>query len=217
MNWLKKGPELKLSELKVPGFLYDLCYDLKERHLLPLVALLIVAIIARADLLRELDRVRIRNRGDADHRDRILGGRGWRKPRRRTLDPGPARLPPSAEGRPRPRPVHGPGRRSKPKPKPEVERRRSGNDAGRRRNEATVIGGESDRRAETGDAVDRQRWIVFRQRIGSPSGSDSVQTQTRYANDSIDVRIVTVPPSSSRTEDEEGEAEGAKSAATCPN
>jgi hypothetical protein len=45
MNWLKKGPELKLSELKVPDFLYDLFYDLKERHLLPLVAVLIVAII----------------------------------------------------------------------------------------------------------------------------------------------------------------------------
>jgi hypothetical protein len=45
MNWLKKGPELKLSELKVPDFLYDLFYDLKDRHLLPLVALLIVAIV----------------------------------------------------------------------------------------------------------------------------------------------------------------------------
>ncbi|HKZ12369.1 MAG TPA: hypothetical protein VJL81_00845 [Solirubrobacterales bacterium] len=45
MNWMKKGPELKLSELKVPDFLYDLFYDLKERHLLPLVALLIVAMI----------------------------------------------------------------------------------------------------------------------------------------------------------------------------
>lgn len=46
MNWLKKGPELKLSELKVPDFLYDLFYDLKERHLLPLVALLLVAMVA---------------------------------------------------------------------------------------------------------------------------------------------------------------------------
>lgn len=45
MNWLKKGPDLKLSELKVPDVLYDLFYDLKERHLLPLVAVLIVAII----------------------------------------------------------------------------------------------------------------------------------------------------------------------------
>jgi hypothetical protein len=46
MNFLKKGPELKLSELKVPDFLYDLFYDLKERHLLPLVALLLVAMVA---------------------------------------------------------------------------------------------------------------------------------------------------------------------------
>src|SRR6202007_2472550 len=45
MNWMKKGPELKFSEVKVPGFLYDLFYDLKERHLLPLVALLIVAMV----------------------------------------------------------------------------------------------------------------------------------------------------------------------------
>jgi hypothetical protein len=43
---LKKGPEIKLSELKVPDFLRDLYYDLKDRHLLPLVALLIVAIVA---------------------------------------------------------------------------------------------------------------------------------------------------------------------------
>jgi hypothetical protein len=41
MNFLKKGPELK-----VPDFLYDLFYDLKERHLLPLVALLLVAMVA---------------------------------------------------------------------------------------------------------------------------------------------------------------------------
>jgi hypothetical protein len=46
MNFLKKGPELKLSEVKVPGFLGDIYYDLKERHLLPIVALLIVAIVA---------------------------------------------------------------------------------------------------------------------------------------------------------------------------
>jgi hypothetical protein len=46
MNWMKKGPELKLSGLKIPDFAYDLYYDLKERHLLPLVALLLVAIVA---------------------------------------------------------------------------------------------------------------------------------------------------------------------------
>lgn len=46
MNFLKKGPELKLSELKVPDFLADLYYDLRDRRLLPLVGLLVVAIVA---------------------------------------------------------------------------------------------------------------------------------------------------------------------------
>jgi len=45
MNWLKKGPELKLPEAKIPDFLYDLYYDLKERHLLPLVAVLAISIV----------------------------------------------------------------------------------------------------------------------------------------------------------------------------
>lgn len=46
MNFLKKGPELKLPEIKIPTFLLDLYYDLRERHLLPLVAVLAVAIVA---------------------------------------------------------------------------------------------------------------------------------------------------------------------------
>jgi len=46
MNFLKKGPELKLSELKVPDFLADLYYDLRDRRLLPLVGLLAIAIVA---------------------------------------------------------------------------------------------------------------------------------------------------------------------------
>jgi hypothetical protein len=46
MNMFKKGPELKLPEIKVPGFLLDIYYDLRERHLLPLVGILIVAIVA---------------------------------------------------------------------------------------------------------------------------------------------------------------------------
>jgi hypothetical protein len=46
MNFLKKGPELKLSEIKVPTFVQDVYYDLKERHLLPLAIVLIVAIVA---------------------------------------------------------------------------------------------------------------------------------------------------------------------------
>lgn len=46
MNFLKKGPELKLSEIRVPGFLQDIYFDLKDRHLLPVAAILIAAIVA---------------------------------------------------------------------------------------------------------------------------------------------------------------------------
>ena len=45
MNRLK-GPELKLSELKVPQVFKDLYWDLRDRRLLPLVALILVAIVA---------------------------------------------------------------------------------------------------------------------------------------------------------------------------
>jgi hypothetical protein len=45
MNFLKKGPELKHSEIKVPNFLLDLYYDVKERHLLPVAAVLLLAIV----------------------------------------------------------------------------------------------------------------------------------------------------------------------------
>lgn len=45
MNFLKKGPELKLSGIKVPDFLLDIYYDLKERHLLPVAAVLLIAIV----------------------------------------------------------------------------------------------------------------------------------------------------------------------------
>lgn len=48
-----KGPELKLSELKVPQVLQDLYWDLRDRRLLPLVALVIVAIVAVPFLLGE--------------------------------------------------------------------------------------------------------------------------------------------------------------------
>jgi hypothetical protein len=51
VNWLKSGPELKKPDLKVPDFLVDLYWDLRDRHLLPLVGLVIVAIIAVPFLL----------------------------------------------------------------------------------------------------------------------------------------------------------------------
>lgn len=49
MNFLKRGPEVNLSTLKnvkVPGFLQDIYYDLKDRHLLPVALILVAAIIA---------------------------------------------------------------------------------------------------------------------------------------------------------------------------
>jgi hypothetical protein len=48
---LKAGPELKMPNLKVPPFLVDLYWDLRDRRLLPLVGLAIVAIIAVPFLL----------------------------------------------------------------------------------------------------------------------------------------------------------------------
>jgi hypothetical protein len=46
MNPLKKGPDIKLSELRMPQFLVDLYHDLHDRHLLPVVGLLVVGIVA---------------------------------------------------------------------------------------------------------------------------------------------------------------------------
>jgi hypothetical protein len=51
MNLLKKGPELKRPDLKVPPLVVDLYWDLRERRLLPLVALILVAIVAAPFLL----------------------------------------------------------------------------------------------------------------------------------------------------------------------
>lgn len=45
MNKLK-GPDLKMPDIKVPGFVNDLYYDLRDRRLLPLVAFVLVAIVA---------------------------------------------------------------------------------------------------------------------------------------------------------------------------
>jgi hypothetical protein len=41
-----KGPELRMPELKVPPFLADLWWDLWDRRLLPLIALIVAAIVA---------------------------------------------------------------------------------------------------------------------------------------------------------------------------
>lgn len=46
-----KGPELKMPDLKAPAVLADLYYDLRDRRLLPLIALVLVAIVATPFLL----------------------------------------------------------------------------------------------------------------------------------------------------------------------
>jgi hypothetical protein len=51
VNWLKKGPELKKPNFEVPPFLGDLYYDLRERRLLPILALAVIAIAAVPFLL----------------------------------------------------------------------------------------------------------------------------------------------------------------------
>ena len=48
-----KGPELKMPELKAPAFLADLYCDLRDRRLLPLIALVLVAIVATPFLLSQ--------------------------------------------------------------------------------------------------------------------------------------------------------------------
>jgi hypothetical protein len=46
MSPFKKGPEIKMPELRMPRALVDLYYDLYDRHLLPVVILLLVGIVA---------------------------------------------------------------------------------------------------------------------------------------------------------------------------
>ena len=50
MNFLKKGPELKIPDkmpdVKLPEWASDIYVELRERHLLPLVVVLVVAIVA---------------------------------------------------------------------------------------------------------------------------------------------------------------------------
>lgn len=48
-----KGPEIKMPELRMPRFLVDLYYDLDDRHLLPLVILLVIGVIAVPFLLSD--------------------------------------------------------------------------------------------------------------------------------------------------------------------
>ncbi len=186
MNWLKKGPELKFSELRVPGFLEDLWYDLKDRHLLPLVALLIVAIIGAP--------IYFKNKNDSESEpvatptiatgsaaatggDSIVVARstpGLRDYRRRLRADQPLD------------PFKGETGEANTETEVSTEEATATPVAPE---EATVIGGEETSFPETGGASTGSE-------ESSSSGSESVKTQTRFANASIDVRVVTLPPSS---------------------
>jgi hypothetical protein len=195
MSWLKKGPDLKLSELKIPNFLYDLFYDLKERHLLPLVALLLVAMVAApiyfkgsaksepgaaatpgttetassAPATGETLVVARSEPGLRDYRRRLKNYRA--------LDPfagsggGAEASAASAEV--------SSSTPTAATPEASVE--------------ATVVGAESSVAAEA-----PVEYPSAPETSGVPAESstgDTTKTQTRYASDSIDVRIVTVPHS----------------------
>jgi hypothetical protein len=197
MNWLKKGPELKLSELKVPDFLYDLFYDLKERHLLPLVAVLIVAMIGAPIYFKSSTKsdppaatapgtTATASSATADGETLVVarsepGLRDYRRrlKKYRALDPFAQR---GAEATAVPtEAAAGEGPTTTVAPA-----------------QATVVGEETASVAEA--SLEPIPYQPGSPETGSTesgtTGSDGGKTRTRYASDSIDVRIVTVPPHS---------------------
>jgi hypothetical protein len=193
MNWRKKGPELKLSELKVPDFLYDLFYDLKERHLLPLVALLLVAMVAAPIYFKNSTKpepeptatpgaTATASSVDAGGETLVVarsepGLRDYRRRLKhyRALDPfaggGSEEASPGAEV-------------TNASPTAETPVAATP--------EPTTVGGESSAGTETtgGPPIDTESSGVPAE---SSTGSTEGTAQTRYASDSIDVRIVAVP------------------------
>jgi hypothetical protein len=194
MNWMKKGPELKLSELKVPDFLYDLFYDLKDRHLLPLVVLLIVAIIGAP--------IYFKSTGKADPESAAQPGGGTatastaagnnqtlvvarsepglrsykkRLKKYRELDPFAQRH----EG--------GPGTAAEASVSEESPTTIAPA-------EATVVGEEAASASEGSveSTYSPPEPVETRTVETGPTASESSKAKTRYASDTIDVRIVTV-------------------------
>jgi hypothetical protein len=197
MNFLKKGPEIKLSGLKVPDFVYDLYHDLKERHLLPLVVILLVAMVAVPIYLEsskhssdEPDATlpQATASSTASGEEALVVSRtepGLRELHRRfkhyrALDPFARKgVEATAE-------VSGTTAESTAVEEPPVE--------------ATVIGGASSeaRPTESSPPVEVPRVPAGVPAVptGTESRGDSGPIRTRYASNSIDVRIVSVPQSS---------------------
>jgi hypothetical protein len=200
MNFLKKGPELKLSELKVPDFVYDLFYDLKERHLLPLVAILIVAMVGLPIYLKSKDSggepvtaPTIATASTANGGEEALvvahSTPGLRSPKTR-LNHDRAVDPFSEKGG---SPSTEASETSSEEPSTPAESTPSETPV-----EATVIGGETSSPSEVVGPVEQPSESGVTVESPHEGGSDegSGPTRTRYASDAIDVRIVALPSSS---------------------
>jgi hypothetical protein len=201
MNFLKKGPELKLSELKVPDFLYDLFYDLKERHLLPLVALLLVAMVAAPIYFKSSTKeepeasatpgaAATGSAAEASGEPLVVarsepGLRDYRRRLKnyRALDPF------AAKG----------AREAAATATGEVSSSSSTvttatPETSETSVEASVVGGESSGSTET--QIEYPSYSESPYVPPESSTESTTVTKTRYASDTIDVRIVTVPHSS---------------------
>jgi hypothetical protein len=203
MNFLKKGPEIKLSELKVPDFVYDLYHDLKERHLLPLVVILLVAMVAvpiylesskqSSDQEPDAALPETATASTAGGEEALVVSRtepGLREIHRRfkhyrALDPFAEK---GAEAAPQEgSEVSSASAESSAAEEPPVE--------------ATVIGGESSAAPPVEYSPPAEAPSVPVEAPTVPTApesqnSDGSPSRTRYASNSIDVRIVSVPHSS---------------------
>jgi hypothetical protein len=200
MNFLKKGPELKLSELHVPDFVYDVYYDLKERHLLPLAIVLLVALVAvpiyvgsttGAGEEQEAAAAPVAT-GSAAGDQALTVARsepGLRDPahrlrRARPLDPFASKGGSSASAESTAAEASSAEETSSPTASVPTE--------------ATVLG-EQTSEAPAEAVTPSEPYVPY-----SPSGGESEasggerggKTRTRYASDAIDVRVVAVPTSS---------------------
>jgi hypothetical protein len=198
MNFLKKGPELKRPEMKIPDFLYDLFYDLKDRHLLPVVALLIAAIIAMPIILKsksseaEAEVAPISASASGGEESLVVAHStpGLRDPSRRlshrhAVDPFSQKGASKSSSEGTEEVSGGPSAPSEAAPV-----------------EATGIGIETETPVES--------VITPEPSIEYPTESSSSRpgpTKTRYANDSIDVRIVAVPGQSPQAAKKKPQAE----------
>jgi hypothetical protein len=215
MNFLKKGPELKLSELKIPDIVYDVYYDLKERHLLPLVVILLVALVAVPIFLERSKHsndqepsatppVTASASSAAGGDEALVVARtepGLRELHRRfkhyrALDPFSEKASvegaseSDAEGA-----AETSGEAGEPVPtaaqEPPVE--------------ATVIGGAAATSPPVESSPPVEGPAAPAEAAPSPApgsgGGDGGSTRTRYASNSIDVRIVAVPPGAQSDED----------------